>query len=76
MSVFALNGRDCWESWCSRHTALGGHRARRLGRLPIPDAVPRECHRSGGPVLISTLYDTLVWKDERGIIPWLAEEVF
>ncbi len=27
----------------------------------------------GGPVLISMLYDTLTWKDERGMIPWLAE---
>lgn len=26
----------------------------------------------GGVVLLSLLYDTLTWKDERGIIPWLA----
>ena len=26
----------------------------------------------GGAVLLSLLYDTLTWKDERGIIPWLA----
>lgn len=28
----------------------------------------------GGPVLLSLLYDTLTWKDEQGIIPWLASE--
>ena len=28
----------------------------------------------GGAVLLSLLYDTLTWKDERGIIPWLAAE--
>lgn len=27
----------------------------------------------GGPVLLTLLYDTLTWKDERGVIPWLAE---
>ncbi|MCC7366816.1 MAG: ABC transporter substrate-binding protein [Chloroflexi bacterium] len=26
----------------------------------------------GGAVLLTYLYDTLTWKDERGIIPWLA----
>jgi ABC-type transport system substrate-binding protein len=26
----------------------------------------------GGVVMLSLLYDTLTWKDERGIIPWLA----
>jgi peptide/nickel transport system substrate-binding protein len=26
----------------------------------------------GGAVLLSLIYDTLTWKDERGIIPWLA----
>jgi peptide/nickel transport system substrate-binding protein len=26
----------------------------------------------GGAVMLSLLYDTLTWKDERGIIPWLA----
>lgn len=26
----------------------------------------------GGPTLLSLLYDTLTWKDEQGIIPWLA----
>jgi peptide/nickel transport system substrate-binding protein len=26
----------------------------------------------GGVVRLTLLYDTLVWKDERGIIPWLA----
>jgi peptide/nickel transport system substrate-binding protein len=26
----------------------------------------------GGPVLLSLLYDTLTWKDERGRVPWLA----
>jgi peptide/nickel transport system substrate-binding protein len=26
----------------------------------------------GGAVAISDLYDSLTWKDERGIIPWLA----
>src|SRR5947209_13605059 len=26
----------------------------------------------GGPVLLSLIYDTLTWKDEQGIIPWLA----
>ncbi|HEX2193958.1 MAG TPA: ABC transporter substrate-binding protein [Candidatus Limnocylindria bacterium] len=26
----------------------------------------------GGPVLLTLLYDTLTWKDDRGIIPWLA----
>lgn len=26
----------------------------------------------GGVVLLTLLYDTLVWKDERGITPWLA----
>lgn len=26
----------------------------------------------GGAVLLSLLYDTLTWKDEQGIIPWLA----
>lgn len=26
----------------------------------------------GGAVLISLLYDTLTWKDEEGIVPWLA----
>jgi len=28
----------------------------------------------GGPILVSLLYDTLTWKDESGIIPWLASE--
>ncbi|MBA3414514.1 MAG: ABC transporter substrate-binding protein [Chloroflexia bacterium] len=28
----------------------------------------------GGPVLLTLLYDTLTWKDEAGIIPWLASE--
>lgn len=27
----------------------------------------------GGIARLSLLYDTLVWKDERGVIPWLAE---
>ena len=27
----------------------------------------------GGIVRVSLLFDTLTWKDERGIIPWLAE---
>ncbi|CAA9579247.1 MAG: Oligopeptide ABC transporter, periplasmic oligopeptide-binding protein OppA, partial [uncultured Thermomicrobiales bacterium] len=27
----------------------------------------------GGIVRLSLLFDTLTWKDERGIIPWLAE---
>jgi peptide/nickel transport system substrate-binding protein len=26
----------------------------------------------GGTVLISLMYDTLTWKDEHGIVPWLA----
>jgi len=26
----------------------------------------------GGAVLLTLIYDTLTWKDERGIIPWLA----
>ena len=26
----------------------------------------------GGAVLLSLIYDTLTWKDEQGIIPWLA----
>ncbi len=26
----------------------------------------------GGAVLLTLVYDTLTWKDERGIIPWLA----
>jgi peptide/nickel transport system substrate-binding protein len=26
----------------------------------------------GGAVLLSLIYDTLTWKDENGIIPWLA----
>jgi peptide/nickel transport system substrate-binding protein len=26
----------------------------------------------GGVVMLSLLYDTLTWKDERGMIPWLA----
>lgn len=26
----------------------------------------------GGAVLLSLMYDTLTWKDERGTIPWLA----
>jgi len=28
----------------------------------------------GGPILVSLIYDTLTWKDESGIIPWLASE--
>lgn len=28
----------------------------------------------GGAVLLTLIYDTLTWKDERGIIPWLATE--
>lgn len=28
----------------------------------------------GGAVLLSLLYDTLTWKDEEGVIPWLAAE--
>lgn len=27
-----------------------------------------------GPILVSLLYDTLTWKDQNGIIPWLASE--
>jgi peptide/nickel transport system substrate-binding protein len=27
----------------------------------------------GGAVLLTLVYDTLTWKDERGVIPWLAE---
>jgi peptide/nickel transport system substrate-binding protein len=27
-----------------------------------------------GPILVSLIYDTLTWKDESGIIPWLASE--
>jgi len=27
----------------------------------------------GGAVLLTLIYDTLTWKDEEGIIPWLAE---
>ncbi|MDR7534283.1 MAG: ABC transporter substrate-binding protein [Armatimonadota bacterium] len=27
----------------------------------------------GGIVRLSFIYDTLVWKDERGLIPWLAD---
>jgi peptide/nickel transport system substrate-binding protein len=26
----------------------------------------------GGAVMLTLLYDTLTWKDERGLIPWLA----
>src|SRR3954454_49193 len=28
----------------------------------------------GGAVLLSLIFDTLTWKDEQGIIPWLASE--
>ncbi len=28
----------------------------------------------GGPILVSLIYDTLTWKDETGIVPWLASE--
>ncbi len=28
----------------------------------------------GGPVLLTLIYDTLTWKDEHGIIPWLAKK--
>lgn len=28
----------------------------------------------GGPILVSFIYDTLTWKDDTGIIPWLASE--
>lgn len=28
----------------------------------------------GGAVLLTLIYDTLTWKDEHGIIPWLASE--
>lgn len=28
----------------------------------------------GGPILVSLIYDTLTWKDDTGIIPWLASE--
>ncbi|GAC1327200.1 MAG: ABC transporter substrate-binding protein [Chloroflexota bacterium] len=28
----------------------------------------------GGPALLSLMYDTLTWKDENGIIPWLAAD--
>ena len=28
----------------------------------------------GGPILVSLIYDTLTWKDETGIIPWLASD--
>ncbi|MGH2534854.1 MAG: ABC transporter substrate-binding protein [Thermomicrobiales bacterium] len=28
----------------------------------------------GGAVLLSLIFDTLTWKDEHGIIPWLATE--
>jgi len=27
-----------------------------------------------GPILVSLIYDTLTWKDQTGIIPWLASE--
>lgn len=28
----------------------------------------------GGPVLLSLIYDTLTWKNENGMIPWLATD--
>lgn len=28
----------------------------------------------GGPILVSLIYDTLTWKDDTGIIPWLASD--
>ncbi|HEV2072149.1 MAG TPA: ABC transporter substrate-binding protein [Thermomicrobiales bacterium] len=28
----------------------------------------------GGPILVSLIFDTLTWKDDKGIIPWLASE--
>src|ERR1700680_623442 len=28
----------------------------------------------GGPVLLMLVYDTLVWKDDHGLIPWLASQ--
>lgn len=31
--------------------------------------------RGPGYLRISYIYDTLVWKDEKGIIPWLIEEM-
>jgi len=34
----------------------------------VSDAGPR------GPILVSLIYDTLTWKDQTGIIPWLASE--
>lgn len=39
--------------------------------FPTPFAV--SAIGPGGAVRVSLLYDTLVWKDERGLIPWLAE---
>lgn len=46
-------------------------------RIAWPDVGPPTPFRissagPGGAVLLSLLYDTLVWKDENGIIPWLA----
>ncbi|MGI8483717.1 MAG: ABC transporter substrate-binding protein, partial [Thermomicrobiales bacterium] len=28
----------------------------------------------GGPILVSLIFDTLTWKDDKGLIPWLASE--
>jgi peptide/nickel transport system substrate-binding protein len=48
-----------------------------LVRIAWPDVgVPTPFRIStagpGGAVLLSLLYDTLTWKDEQGLIPWLA----
>lgn len=44
------------------------------GNSGIPNPFRVSAAGPGGAILISLIYDTLTWKDESGIIPWLASE--
>ncbi len=60
----------------ARQTAPASIDLVRLGWADVGVPTPFRVSTAGpgGPVLLSLLYDTLTWKDERGIIPWLATE--
>lgn len=63
------------------HSGSASPAARPPGRLTLswwtdtgfPSPFAFSALGPGGVVRLSLLFDTLTWKDERGVVPWLAE---
>jgi peptide/nickel transport system substrate-binding protein len=59
---------------CSAPAPSGGSTVVRMAWTDVGVPTPFRISTAGpgGAVLLSLLYDTLTWKDEHGVIPWLA----